>query len=31
MSIVYALLKYGSENFLMLIIEYTDLDVIIIK
>lgn len=31
MPIVNALLKYGSENFAMLIIEYTDLDVIIIR
>lgn len=31
MPIVNALLKYGSDNFAMLIIEYTDLDVIIIR
>lgn len=31
MPIVNALLKYGSENFAMLIVEYTDLDVIIIR
>lgn len=31
MPIVNALLKYGSYNFLVLIIEYTDLDVIIIR
>lgn len=31
MPIVNALLKYGTENFAMLIVEYTDLDVIIIR
>lgn len=31
MPIVNALLKYGSYNFVVLIIEYTDLDVIIIR
>lgn len=31
MPIVNALLKYGSSNFSVLIIEYTDLDVIIIR
>lgn len=31
MSIVYALRKYGHDNFGVLIIEYTDLDIIIIR